>query len=149
MYRRHWFAFAAIGLASALLITVLVRPAGAEKPFGVKSVNGAYVGGVVEIRQDPAAVGPIEYCDVSGTLVFDGAGNGTSDVTRRCSIEGTVAAVETFTYVVGSDGSLDIAFSSGDEAHARLADAGRLAVVSAVGDPDLRILVRSGVFARR
>jgi hypothetical protein len=149
MSRHRWFAVAGVALASAVLLASLVRPAAAQRPFSIRSLNGTYIGSVVEIRQDPAGVGPIEYCDISGTIVFDGAGSGTSDITRRCSIAGTVTDAETLTYVVGSDGSLDIAFSSGDAGHARLADAGRLAFVSAVGDPDARILVRSGVFAKR
>lgn len=149
MRRYRWFAVAALALASGALLVIQARPAAAQRPFDLRSVNGTYIGSVVEIRQDPAGAGPIEYCDLSGTIVFDGVGHGTSDITRRCSIEGTVTAAETLTYAVGSDGTLDIAFSSGDAGRARLADGGRLAFVSAVGDPDARILVRSGLFARR
>jgi hypothetical protein len=121
----------------------------ASSTFGLGSLTGTYVGVLIEIRQDPVGTGPIEYCDVSGVVTFDGAGNGTSDMTRRCSLDGTDVDHETLTYTVSPEGKLAIAFSSGSSGVATLALGGQLAYVSAVDDPDVRIFTRTGSFARQ
>jgi len=87
---------------------LFARPTAAFAPYTVHSLNGTYVGGVVEIRQDTPA-DPVEYCDEHGTFTFDGSGNGTVDNTRRCTIAGGAPVifhdVETLTYTVSSTAS--------------------------------------------
>jgi hypothetical protein len=146
MARTRLLAIGVAAAALAVLLTVLARPASADRPFDERSLNGTYVGGLVEIRQE-TALDPVEYCDESGTLTFDGHGNGSSNITRRCSLEGTVTDPLTLTYTVNASGGVHIFFSSGEEGTAQLAEGGQIGFVSAVGDADARIFVRHGAFA--
>src|SRR5262245_52377236 len=114
-----------IVVTSALSVTgvvtlVAVNSARAQRPFDLRSLQGTYVGGLIEVRQDPVRTGPIEYCDSAGTFTFSGKGTGTSSLTRRCSLAGTVVDTLTFTYTVAPDGVANIKFSSGEAGRFRL-----------------------------
>jgi hypothetical protein len=149
MNRARWTFVGVLALVTGVLPALLARPASADRPFDLRSLHGIYIGGLVEVRLPPVGTEPLEYCDTSGTLAFDGMGSGTSSLTRRCSITGTVTDVLTFMYSVAPDGSAEILFSSGEGGRFRLAQGGQLAFISAVGDFDASVLVHNGVFARR
>ena len=136
-------------LVAGTLLTVLARPAAAARGYTVRSLDGTYVGGLVEVRLPSLATDPLEYCDMAGTIVFDGAGNGTSDITRRCSLSGEVTDGLSLTYSVSPDGTADLLFSSGTAGRFKLAQGGQIAFITSVGSSDSTVLVQNGVFARQ
>lgn len=152
MNRNRSILLGVMAVSSALLVTVVARPASAERPFNVRSLHGTYIGGLVEVRLPPVGTEPLEYCDTAGTLIFDGVGGGLSDITRRCSLSAEPVRDQlAFTYTVSPDGIAELFFiGSGDErGRFRLAQGGALAFITAVGDPDATVLVHNGVFARQ
>lgn len=149
MNRNRTIFLGAFVLAAGILVSLVARPASAERPFNLRSMHGTYVGGMIEVRLPPSGTGPLEYCDIGGTLIFDGAGGGFSHITRRCSIEGTVTDVLSFTYAVSTDGIADLLFSSGTPGQFRLAQGGAIAFINSVGSSDATVLVQNGTFARQ
>ena len=148
MKRQVWMA-AALIVAGSVVIVVSSRSAAAQRPFDVRSLQGTYVGGLIEVRQDPVKTGPIEYCDSAGTFTFSGKGDGTSSLTRRCSLAGTVVDKLKFTYTVTPEGVGHIKFSSGEAGRFQLALGGQVAFITAANDPDNRILVHQGHWVRQ
>jgi len=73
-----------------------------KKAYSVKDLKGEYYYNLAEVRQESGS--PIDYCDQHGIATFDGAGNGTSKGTRKCSASGNVTETGNFTYTVSSDG---------------------------------------------
>jgi hypothetical protein len=134
---------------AAGLIGLLARTASADRPYSVRSFVGTYRGSALEIRQDDP-LSPVEYCDMEGSFTPDGAGNGSFDITRRCSIEGTIHDALTFTYEVSPTGMMTFVDSTGDEGRAQLVDDGNSAITSSAldPDPDPRVFVRHGIFTR-
>lgn len=151
-------AFLGLGAAVVLMVGlgVFTRTTSAFAPYSTHSLNGTYVGGVVEIRQDDP-LGPVQYCDEHGTFTFDGLGDGTVDNIRRCTDAGggvpdVAHDVLTLTYTVSSTGIVELSFSSGDGGIAQLADNGKIAFVSTALAPaseDPHIFVRHGSIAKQ
>jgi hypothetical protein len=144
----RWIVVVVLAIVGGGAVAALARPA-MDRPYSDRSLDGTYIGAFIEIRQDPAGVGPFEFCDMSGTFTFDGAGTGTSSLVRKCSLSGTVIDNDTLTYAVASDGAVTLNFSSGASGDARLAQDGAIGFVTSINDTDARILVRNGSFAKR
>lgn len=150
MKRTHWIFVGAVAIVTGVLPAALARPASAVRPFDLRSLHGVYIGGMVEVRHAPWwSTEPLEYCDASGTFAFDGAGGGSSSLTRRCSISGTKRDDLLLTYTVAPDGFAQISFSSGEGGGFRLALGGQMAFMSAAEGDDANVLVHNAVFAKR
>lgn len=150
-------AFLGLGAVVVILVSlgVFARTTAAFAPFSVHSLNGNYVGNVVEIRQD-VVPGPVQYCDEYLTLTFDGSGSGTIDNVRRCTeTDGApvvVDDVDTLTYTVSSTGLATVTFGSGEGGVVQLADGGKTGIISTGIAPTLEdpnIFVRHGSIARQ
>jgi hypothetical protein len=153
--RTRWLlSLGVVGIALVGL-GVFARTTAAFAPFSLHSLNGAYVGNVVEIRQD-VVPGPVQYCDEYLTLTFDGSGSGTIDNVRRCTEENgapdVVHDVDTLTYTVSSSGLTTLTFGSGEGGVAQLADNGKVGIISTGILPlseDANIFVRHGSIVKQ
>ena len=146
--RTRWIVVVVLLAIVGGAVAALARPA-MDRVYSDRSLDGTYIGAFTEIRQDPPGIGSIEFCDMLGTMTFDGHGSGTSSLVRKCSLSGTVIDTDTLTYSVVADGAVTLNFSSGGSGDGRLAQGGDIGFVTSVNDTDARILVRNGSFARR
>ena len=144
----RWIVVVVSAIVVGGAVAALARPS-MDRLYSDRSLDGTYIGAFIEIRQDPVGVGPLEFCDMSGTMTFDGHGTGTSALVRKCSLSGTVVDNDTLTYAVASDGAVTLSFSSGASGDARLAQDGEIGFITSINDTDARILVRNGSFAKR
>lgn len=97
---KHLLLFA----ITIIALGTMTQAVQAERPYNVRDLRGTYVFNLMEIRQEPGS--PIDYCDHHGTATFDGAGNGTSAETRKCSATGNVTERGRFTYTVSASGEV-------------------------------------------
>ena len=82
------------------------RASAAGRTFTDKVLSGVYKFHILEVRL--TETGEFDFCDETGTAIFDGMGNGTVSATRRCSLPPRVEDdTGDLTYVVFPDGQVD------------------------------------------
>lgn len=141
-------------LLTAIAVTfLLVSDTSAEggPTFSSRDLRGEYFFNLVEIREEGVGDPPVpttDYCDVAGTLNFDGIGTVDINSTRRCSATGKQTDDPlTLNYTVNSDGSFVITVSEpapgseepADLVHGQIVNRGRSLLIDGTKrtDPDL------------
>ena len=132
-------------------------PAVAGGGFSNRDLSGEYVFNLAEIRieYDFSSGAPIpvtDYCDVAGTLRFDGLGAMTVDGTRRCSFTGTFVDASALTYTVNPDGSFlvtDPADPVPDPVHGQIVNRGKSLLIDGTTRINPNVLMFHGVAMQR
>ncbi|MGH7251325.1 MAG: hypothetical protein ACREIK_05665, partial [Nitrospiraceae bacterium] len=101
----------------------------------------------VEIRTEDDTT---DYCDVAGTLNFDGNGKVTTNSKRRCSATGMATDNPlTLDYTVNPDGSFVITAGPEDLVHGQIVNRGHSLLIDGTTRTDPALLIFHLVAMRR
>ncbi len=147
---------AALALAFAGLGVVAMKgdsASAAGRTYTDKVLSGEYRFHIFEVRL--TEMGEFDFCDETGTAVFDGMGNGTVSATRRCSLPPRVEDdTADLTYVVFPDGQVeftDVDAPVGATSHGWIVDKGRIVLVDGTTrePPGFDVIATHGMGAKQ
>ena len=132
-------------------------PALAGSGFSNRDLSGDYLFHLAEIRieYDNSSGVPVpvtDYCDVAGTLSFDGMGAMAVNGTRRCSFTGSGADASALNYSVNPDGSFlvtDPADPTPDPVHGQITDRGNSLLIDGTTRTNPNVLMFHGAAMKR
>lgn len=143
------------GISVAFLLVSHTSAVGGP-PFSNEDLSGEYIFNLVEIRtQLVDSTLTTNYCDVAGTLNFDGIDTVTLNATLRCSVTGIeTPAPFTRNYTVNPDGSFVIiepvpAGSPPDLVHGQIVNDQRSLLIDGTMRTNSNVLMFHGVAMQR
>ena len=125
----------------------------AGRTYTDKMLSGEYKFHIFEVRL--TETGEFDFCDETGTAIFDGMGNGIVSATRRCSLPPRVEdEIAELTYVVFPDGQVeftDVDAPVGATSHGWIVDKGRIVLVDGTTrePPGVDVIATHGMGAKQ
>lgn len=129
------------------------RASAAGRTYTDKMLSGEYKFHIFEVRL--TETGEFDFCDETGTAIFDGMGNATAVSTRRCSLPPRVEDdTGELTYVVFPDGQVeftDVDAPVGATSHGWIVDKGRIVLVDGTTrePPGVDVIATHGMGAKQ